>query len=213
MAQNTSHAVMAQRTEKRDSLDDFPTQPWATRALLVSHMWARTRGYANIDTVLEPACGRGHMAEVLREKFHKVTAFDIHDYGYKRALKTRDYTNWPDNTAGKFDWVITNPPFNRAEEFITRAMLHAKHGVAMFTRSTFTESVGRYKRLFSIAPPTIVAQFVERVVLHKGKLVRNGSTATAYCWLVWDRANITGRTDYVWIPPCRAQLERDSDYT
>ena len=32
--QNTSHAVMAQRFEAKDSLDDFPTPPWATRALL-----------------------------------------------------------------------------------------------------------------------------------------------------------------------------------
>lgn len=34
MTQNTSHAVMAQRVEAHDSLDDFPTPPWATRALL-----------------------------------------------------------------------------------------------------------------------------------------------------------------------------------
>ena len=33
MSQNTSHAVMNQRREARDSLDDFPTPPWATRAL------------------------------------------------------------------------------------------------------------------------------------------------------------------------------------
>jgi hypothetical protein len=32
--QNTSHAVMAQRTEPKDSPDDFPTPPWATRALI-----------------------------------------------------------------------------------------------------------------------------------------------------------------------------------
>lgn len=32
--QNTSHAVMAQRIEAKDSLDDFPTPPWATRALI-----------------------------------------------------------------------------------------------------------------------------------------------------------------------------------
>ncbi len=34
MAQNVSHAVMAQRHEKMDSLDDFPTPPWGTRALM-----------------------------------------------------------------------------------------------------------------------------------------------------------------------------------
>lgn len=33
MSQNCSSAVMQQRSEPRDSLDDFPTPPWATRAL------------------------------------------------------------------------------------------------------------------------------------------------------------------------------------
>lgn len=33
MAQNTSYAVMQQRREAKDSLEDFPTPPWATRAL------------------------------------------------------------------------------------------------------------------------------------------------------------------------------------
>ena len=28
MVQNISHAVMAQRHETKDSLDDFPTPPW-----------------------------------------------------------------------------------------------------------------------------------------------------------------------------------------
>ncbi len=31
--QNRSSAVMQQRSEPHDSLDDFPTPPWATRAL------------------------------------------------------------------------------------------------------------------------------------------------------------------------------------
>ena len=32
--QNRSHAVMAQRSEAANSLDNFPTPPWATRTLL-----------------------------------------------------------------------------------------------------------------------------------------------------------------------------------
>ena len=31
--QNKSHAVMSQRFESINSLDDFPTPPWATRSL------------------------------------------------------------------------------------------------------------------------------------------------------------------------------------
>ena len=55
MAQNTSHAVMAQRTESPDSLDDFPTPPWATRAF-VEHVLGGKASTGGLH-VLEPACG------------------------------------------------------------------------------------------------------------------------------------------------------------
>ena len=60
MIQNTSHAVMAQRSEPRDSLDDFPTPPWATRALCEKLIGAR-HDLAGMS-VWEPACGQGYMA-------------------------------------------------------------------------------------------------------------------------------------------------------
>ena len=65
--QNTSHAVMAQRVEPKDSADDFPTPPWAARALL-EHV-LRNPGELATMTCLEPACGAGHMAKVLKEYF------------------------------------------------------------------------------------------------------------------------------------------------
>jgi hypothetical protein len=63
--QNTSHAVMAQRSEAKDSRDDFPTPPWATRALLTHVLDAPFATGAM--TYLEPACGGGHMDKVLIE--------------------------------------------------------------------------------------------------------------------------------------------------
>ena len=68
--QNTSHAVMSQRIEAKDSPDDFPTPPWATRAL-IEHIISTKRSLAT-QTCLEPACGAGHMAKVLREYFGEV---------------------------------------------------------------------------------------------------------------------------------------------
>jgi hypothetical protein len=45
----------------------------------------------------------------------------------------------------------------------------------------------------------------------KGRLDRRASTATGYCWLVWDKES-SGSTQLVWIPPCRKALEREDDY-
>lgn len=66
--QNTSSAVMAQRIEPIDSLDFFPTPPWAVRALM-EHV---TGGRHSLEDALEPAAGMGHMARTLSEYFGRV---------------------------------------------------------------------------------------------------------------------------------------------
>lgn len=79
--QNTSHAVMAQRTEPRNSPDDFPTPPWATRALIEYVLPDKGSSLSGLNC-LEPACGAGHMATVLKEHFREVQASDAFHYGY-----------------------------------------------------------------------------------------------------------------------------------
>ena len=205
MTQNTSHAVMAQRVEALDSLDDFPTPPWATRAL-IEHVIQPEDDGARL-TALEPACGRGHMAQALSEYFGSVASSDIHDYGFSRCA---DFLK-PLHAAGSFDWVITNPPFRMAEDFIDRAQSIARQGVAILVRTVFLEGVGRYKRLFSVRPPAVVAQFSERVPMVKGRVDKKASTATSYAWVVWKQVEADGPR-LSWIPPCRKLLEHDSDY-
>ena len=207
-SQNTSSAVMQQRSEPHDSLDDFPTPLWATRALcewLRVH-WADEPEDWQDFTVREPAANRGHMVRPLSEYFGTVEAADVHDYG--AGYKLRDYL-W-DLKMPTVDWTITNPPFRLAEQFIARACASSRHGVAMIVRTAFLEGQERYANLFSRNPPSHVLQFTERVVMHKGKLAPKGSTATAYCWLVW----IMGEegTQFDWIKPCRKQLEKPEDY-
>lgn len=205
MAQNTSHAVMAQRTEAADSLDDFPTPPWATRAFC-EHILGGRNCLEGL-TAWEPACGRGDMAQVLSEYFVDVRASDIFNYGYGSA---QDFLKDP-LEAASVDWVITNPPFKSAEQFFERGMIAARKGVALLTRTVFIESVGRYDRIFNITPPTAVAQYVERVPMVKGRLDKKASTATGYAWLVWERDK-SGPTVLRWVPPSRRRMEKNSDY-
>jgi len=210
MTQNTSSAVMQQRSEPHDSLDDFPTPPWGTRALCewLQNPWDGD-GIAPTTsqmTCREPAANRGHMVRPLQEYFASVEASDIFDYG--AGYPVADYLFGP--APPMVDWTITNPPFRLAEQFILRALETSRQGVAVIVRSAFLEGVGRFNSLFSATPPTEIVQFSERVVMHKGKLSAKGSTATAYCWLIW-RKGETG-TRFGWMPPCRKQFERKSDY-
>lgn len=205
MAQNRSTAVMQRRIEPHDSLDDFPTPLWATRALL-EHVLK----FELNDSVWEPACNRGFMARPLFEYFDKVWATDIHDYGYEEMLDQHDFLMPFVTQQIKPDWIITNPPFRLADQFVLRAREVASKGCAFIVRSAFLEGITRYNELFSKTPPSIIAQFCERVPMVKARIDPQVSSATAYSWLIWEWSS--NQTKFVWIPPCRKQLEREGDY-
>jgi len=198
---------MAQRTEPHDSLDDFPTPPWATRAL-IEHVLRENCSPVDTLDCLEPACGAGHMSKVLKEYFARVSSSDVHDYGFGEKRDFLEHSFADDSS----DWVITNPPFKLAEPFVKRALSVARFGVAILARTVFIESVGRYENLFSKTPPTFYAQFTERVPMIKGRLDRKATTATSYCWLVWHKPVRSPAPTLLWIPPCRKRLEKPFDY-
>ena len=204
MGQNRSTAVMQRRAEPHHSLDDFPTPPWATRALCE---WLEAAGEdLPRMTVREPAANRGYMVRPLAGRFGTVDASDVHDYG--AGFPVRDFL-FPEPLA-EVDWTISNPPFRLAEQFIGRALDTSRRGVAMIVRSAFIEGVGRHDRLFSKRAPSHVLQFAERVPMVKGRYDPSATTATAYLWLVWMTGFIGTRL--CWIPPCRKRLERKADY-
>ncbi|ESZ38543.1 SAM-dependent methyltransferase [Mesorhizobium sp. M1060] len=148
------------------------------------------------------------MSKPLAEYFGKVESSDAHHYGFGPI---RDFLEYP-FAAGSRDWVITNPPFRLAEQFVDRALTVARIGVAILARTVFLESAGRYEDIFQHRPPTIFAQFVERVPMVKGRLDRKASTATGYAWFVWDKRQQGEAPKLKWVPPCRKALERDADY-
>src|SRR5690606_6713129 len=124
----------------------------------------------------------------LREYFGRVHASDIHDYrsewpGQQRVV---DFL-WPQSEPVHMrpDWVVTNPPFRLAAQFVHRGIEMATVGVAVLARTTFIEGVERYRTLFSLRRPAVLAPFSERVPMFKGRIDPRGSTATSYCWLVW----------------------------
>lgn len=210
---NGARAIMGSRHEPDDSLDYFPTPPWATRALLEVVLPQVADFALTKQFVWEPACGAGHIADVLCEQFRLVLATDIHDYGYgSDVLDFLGPKATVDFTGERYvDWIITNPPFgDKTEAFVLRALDLAQIGVAMFVRLQWLESVGRYEAVFRDHPPTLLAFFAERVNLCKGRWDPDGTTATAYIWLVW----VKGREPLApfWIPPGQRQaLTRPDD--
>lgn len=162
-------------------LNFFPTPPWAARAggELVKLLDPAAR------TVWEPACGMGHIAGPLTESFLKVRASDVHDYGYGGVhdFLASDHGQMAEGWDGEpVDWVITNPPFAKAEAFVTEGLRVARRGVAMLCRLAFVESEGRHGLMTRKA---LSAPFSERVPMQLGSWDPDLSSATAYAWFFW----------------------------
>jgi hypothetical protein len=201
---------MASRFEPRESLDDFPTPPWAGRALVEHVLGAfvsedKRFGLLSLQTLWEPAVNRGSLLRGLREYFGTCIGSDVHDYGIGAPV-----TDYLTAIGTSPDWIITNPPYILAHAFIDKALGDARRGCAFLVRTSFLEGENRYHSLFKRRPPAFVAQFSERVPIFKGRLDPEGSTMTAYCWIGW--IGTRRKTEMMWIPPCRDRLERPGDY-
>ncbi len=217
-------AIANARKSPPDALDYFPTPPWATRAL-VELVLPELGLDLDGAFVWEPACGEGHMALVLAEYAARVFASDVHDYdlvlpgsrgcGAAQGVGSfigegLDVIESPAGKGGRIDWIITNPPFAKADEFALRALNEARF-TALLLRSNWAETQERYEAIFRDRPPLAIAQFAERVPMTKGEWRPQSATATAYAWFVWRRGS-RAHTRFLWIPPGqRRVLERSTD--
>jgi hypothetical protein len=204
---NRGLGIGSSRVHSLDSLDFFPTPPWATRTLMevvLPHYGIDPR--RDIKQVWEPGNGEGHMSDVLKEYVAKVVTSDIHNYGEQDFI--HDFLN---GTPRDADWIVTNPPFrgrdsDRAMEFALRALDTVRHGVALLVRTQWaTETKERYERLLRDRPPTILAFFTERIGFHPERWDPDGVTLnTGISWCVWlkdESGLIVPTRPPLWIPP------------
>lgn len=221
MSQNRSSAVMNQRTEAHDSLDDFPTPCWSTRSILrhLTKIVPETMEMAQHLVAREPCANRGYMVKPLAEVFGTVEGTDILDYGV--GFDQLDYLFPGPMIPAQV--TVMNPPFKLAEQFIHRSFSTPGWRItATLVRTNFLEGSGRYRRLYSSRPPTFVAHHVERVVMVKGRMLdpdvdyfdgkgwRKPSTATCYTWMVWIKDMEPLPTQ--WLAYGRRDMSRPGDY-
>lgn len=158
--------------------DYYATEPKATQLLLDNEKFS--------DTVWEPACGGGYMAEVLKKNGYRVIATDLiyRGYGVEKSFDFLEETF--DNFNGD---IVTNPPYNKALQFVQRALDNVKtgHKVAMFLKLTFLEGKSR-KQFFLDNPPKIVYVSSSRLICAKnGDFESINGSAVAYAWFVWEK--------------------------
>lgn len=183
----TATLANASAEDRRES-DFYPTPPEVTHALCD---WLEF-GIGTSRVAWEPACGDGAMAEVLKARGWSVAASDIRETGY--GIGMRNFLEVPPNPTDFMGcWIVTNPPFNQAEEFIRHALKFTPN-VAMLLKSQFWHAASRAK-LFGEHPPAAVLPLTWRPDFLNGE---KGGAPTMEClWTVWrDQMHRTKPTQY-----------------
>lgn len=171
---------------ERQREDYYATEPKAVEELLKIETFC--------DSILEPACGEGHISEVLKRNGYHVVSRDLVDRGYGDVANFLSIDNmlWDGD-------VITNPPYRYAQEFVEKALQIVPKGrkIAMFLRLQFLEGKKR-KELFMRTPPKTVWVSSSRLKCAiNGDFAQAGSSAAAYAWFVWEKG-YCGSTTVRW---------------
>lgn len=180
----TIHSTNGRREDAAEN-DYYATEPKAVELLLENEEFS--------ETILEPACGEGHISKVLEEHGYHVVSMDLVQRGF--GLGGIDFLCRKEPFDGD---IITNPPYKFAKQFVEKALeiVPAGRKVAMFLKLTFLEGQGR-RDLFRNNPPETA--YVSSSRLECGK---NGqftkTSAVAYCWVVWRKGH-SGPTELKWI--------------
>lgn len=148
---------------KRRGADFYPTPPDVTIALL---------DFLQIPKgamIWEPACGDGDMARVFSDQGYGVISTDIR---LGVDFLTADMPEC-------VDWIITNPPFSIADEFIERCTDHRKP-FALLLKSQYWHAAKR-RNLFLRYPPTYILPLTWRP-----DFTGQGASLMDVCWCVWD---------------------------
>ena len=168
-------------TRERETRDYYATDPRAVEELLKRESFSAT--------ILEPACGGGHISKILKKHGYIVTSGDIVKRDYKGQDYTADFLSDPEVWRGD---IITNPPYKYAAEFVEHALdvIDDGHKVAMFLKLTFLEGEKR-RALFQQNPPRKIYVFTKRIncALNGEEKFFNASSAVCYAWFVWEKGS------------------------
>lgn len=169
-------------TEEREENDFYATDPKCAADIV------KILGeFSGDDLIWEPACGQGHLSK----EFEKLCACpvlstDLVDRGYGKSREDFLLSRRPD-VKGKL-FIITNPPYKFAQEFVEHSLMLLKDGerCAFFLKLTFLEGAKR-QNLFKRNELESVNVYVKRAASVKGgdfQRLKNGS-AVCYAWFVF----------------------------
>lgn len=168
--------------------DYYATDPKAVEMLLRQYEF-------NGNKMLEPCVGGGHIANAVKTfvgyEDVEVTGIDLIDRGHPNTI-VADFLEW--SNGEKYDFIISNPPYSLAQEFIEHGLeLLVPNGqMAMFLKIQFLEGQKR-KFFFEDNPPRYIYVFRNRMATwNNGQSVdpntgKKWATTMCHAWFIWEK--------------------------
>lgn len=208
----TVNGLTGHGLEEREENDFYATSPLALRCLF---KFFQEKRFQLSQNCLEPACGMGHLSDMLKAHYQNVVSTDLIDRGYGVGnvdfLKSTSFTEsgFTINAGDDFD-IISNPPFKCSTEFINHALDIMAPGkiCAMFMKLAFLEGINRYRDLFKTRPPKCFLVLPSRIGCCKGGKFLNvdkygdpiAGSAIAFAWYIWINGDFSSTT-VEWFDP------------
>lgn len=189
--------------KEREINDFYATPPIATKKL-IEHLKNK---YPKLieQTIWEPACGKGHIAEEFIKSGYNVLSTDLIDRGFGNCGEEYDFLKIENNLCKEGNCsIVTNPPYKYAQEFVEKSMELLDNGslCCMLLKLTFLEGKKR-AQMFKKYPPHEVLVFSERINCnHGGNFTEKDQGiggAVAYAWYIWIKGYKPHNTNLSWI--------------
>lgn len=183
----------ARHNLKRQSQDFYVTPEHSVQALIDHSVFKKLLHKIPDNVMWENAVGSGAILNVFKKNGFEIVGTDLNDWVGK--FETNNFLNNPTWFYRKFGYktpyIITNPPYKKANEWVLKSLKATGRYVILFLKLSFLESVSRYK-IFKMYPHLkYVLVFSKRQSLKHWSLILKGeelksSGTTAYAWFIWD---------------------------
>ena len=172
---------MKKEKAKRNACDFYPTPMEVVTNFITN--------YGILEgNILEPSAGNGNIVNVIKNKNNNITALELREEETINLSALADHVVIGDflkyEPTQEYDYIITNPPFSMAQEFIEHCFKIKGENtkIIMLLRLSFLESQRRYA--FWKTHPVNKLYVLSKRPSFTGK----GTDSAAYAWFVWDNS-------------------------
>jgi hypothetical protein len=136
-------------------------------------------------SIVDPACGWGTIVIEARRTGYNAAGSDIVDRGHDSTRTPSDFLK----SIAVYDNIVTNPPFDIAQQFITHAVKHARRKVAAIVPIRRLPAASWLQAL----PLARVLMLTPRPSMPSGSFIRAGGKVGGgtqdFCWLIFDHGH------------------------